>query len=33
MNISKRYCIELNKIGSHLADLEEGTSTNLPELP
>ena len=26
MNISKRYCIELNKISNHLADLERTPS-------
>ncbi len=33
MNISKRYCIELNKINNHLADLERGHIYELTRTP
>lgn len=33
MDISKRYCIELNKINSHLADLERGHVYELTKTP
>lgn len=33
MNISKKYCIELNKITNHLTDLEKGRVYELTKTP